>query len=124
MDADSHAHGVKIARRNTVLAHLRNKLRSGDVYVERSASYRRFDTYLAPSAEATSIAGDLGLPGTPERWLAERGQELDDRLRRFARRLARGQLEGVGLIDGRLSISPRWGSIFHADSHWKHSQVI
>lgn len=99
----------RISRRlyeTAVLAHLRNKLRSGDVYVERSASYRRFDAYLAPSAEATSIAGDLGLLGTPERWLAERGQELDDRLRRFARRLARGQLEGVGLIDGRLSISP------------------
>ena len=89
-----------------VLAHLRNKLRSGDVYVERSASYRRFDAYLVPSAEAASIAGKLGLPSDPERWLAERGHELDDRLKRFARRLARGQLEGVALIDGRLSISP------------------
>lgn len=99
----------RISRRlyeTAVLAHLRNKLRSGDVYVERSASYRRFDAYLVPSAEAASIAGKLGLPSDPERWLAERGHELDDRLKRFARRLARGQLEGVALIDGRLSISP------------------
>src|SRR3546814_18686579 len=28
------------------IAHLRNKLRSGDVWVERSAGYRRFDRYL------------------------------------------------------------------------------
>jgi len=63
----------RISRRlyeTAVLAHLRNKLRSGDVYVERSASYRRFDAYLASSAATTSIAGSLGLPGTPEHWLA------------------------------------------------------
>jgi hypothetical protein len=32
-----------------VLATLRDKLRSGDIWVERSSSYRRFDSYLLPS---------------------------------------------------------------------------
>jgi TnpA family transposase len=89
-----------------VLAHLRNKLRSGDVYVERSSAYRRFDSYLMPGAAAAPIVKELGLPTRADGWLAERGQELDDRLRRFERRLARGQLEGVALQDGRLLISP------------------
>ena len=31
-----------------VLATLRDKLRSGDIWIERSASYRRFDSYLLP----------------------------------------------------------------------------
>ncbi|WP_425524262.1 DUF4158 domain-containing protein [Brucella anthropi] len=41
----------KINRRlyeTAMLAHLRNKLRSGDVWVERSSAYRRFDSYLLP----------------------------------------------------------------------------
>ena len=35
-----------------------------------------------------------------------RGAELDRRLKRFARRLRRGELEGVELLDGRLHIAP------------------
>ncbi len=41
----------KINRRlyeTATLAHLRNKLRSGDVWVERSSAYRKFDSYLLP----------------------------------------------------------------------------
>jgi hypothetical protein len=32
-----------------VLATLRDRLRSGDVWVERSSGYRRFDSYLLPA---------------------------------------------------------------------------
>jgi len=32
------------------MAHLRNKWRSGDLWVERSSNYRRFDAYLLPPA--------------------------------------------------------------------------
>ena len=60
-----------------VLATLRDKLRSGDVWVERSANYRRFDSYLLPQSELPAIAAKLGLPRTAEEWLAKRGTELD-----------------------------------------------
>ena len=60
-----------------VLATLRDKLRSGDVWVERSSNYRRFDSYLLPQAAVPAAAAELGLPATADEWLAARGQELD-----------------------------------------------
>jgi hypothetical protein len=89
-----------------VFATLRDKLRSGDVWVEGSSNYRRFDSYLLPPAAVPPIAAGLDLPATAEEWLAKRGAELDRRLKRFARRLRRGELEGVELRDGRLHIAP------------------
>ena len=89
-----------------VLAHLRNKWRSGDVWVERPANYRRFDSYLLPQTEVAPIAAGLKLPATADEWLADRGRELDWRLKRFAHRLERGQVEGVSFENGKLSISP------------------
>ena len=89
-----------------VLAHLRNKLRSGDVWVERSSAYRRFDSYMLAPAEAAQITSELGLPATADDWLESRGRELDWRLKRFVHRLQRGRLEGVELRDGRLHITP------------------
>jgi hypothetical protein len=89
-----------------VLAHLRNKWRSGDVWIERSANYRRFDSYLLPPAQVAPIAAGLKLPATADEWLADRGRELDRRLKRFAHRLGRGEIEGVSFENGKLSISP------------------
>jgi len=97
-----------------VLAHLRNKLRSGDVWVERSSGdvwverssgYRRFDSYMLSSKEAEPIACGLSLPATADAWLDVRERELDWRLRRFSNGLQRGRLEGVELRDGRLHVS-------------------
>jgi TnpA family transposase len=89
-----------------VLATLRNRLRSGDVWVERSSNYRRFDSYLLPVSAVAPIAKNLGLPATADEWLATRCRELDARLRRFAQRLQRGRLEGVELRDDRLHVAP------------------
>jgi TnpA family transposase len=89
-----------------VLATLRDKLRSGDVWVERSASYRRFDSYLLPQDAVPAVAAGLKLPATADEWLAGRAGELDRRLKRFSRRLLRGELEGVELRDGRLHVAP------------------
>jgi hypothetical protein len=89
-----------------VFATLRDRLRSGDVWVERSSNYQRFDSYLLPPAAVPAIAAELGLPATADEWLARRGAELDRRLKRFARQLRRGELEGVELRDGRLHITP------------------
>jgi TnpA family transposase len=89
-----------------VLATLRDKLRSGDVWVERSSNYRRFDGYLLPQAAVPAAAAGLDLPAAADEWLAAKGQELDGRLRRFARRLRQGELEGVELRNGRLHVAP------------------
>jgi TnpA family transposase len=88
-----------------VLASLRDKLRSGDVWVERSASYCRFDSYLLPPAAVPAIANSLNLPTTADEWLAARGQELDRRLKRFADSLLQGNLDGVECRDGQLHIA-------------------
>jgi hypothetical protein len=101
--------GGKVDRRlyeTALFAHVRNKLRSGDVWVERSDGYRRFDSYLLSLAEAVPITAGLGLPATADEWLAARADALDWRLRRLANRLPRGKVEGVILRDGRLSIAP------------------
>jgi TnpA family transposase len=89
-----------------VFATLRDKLRSGDIWVERSSGYQHFDSYLLPPSAVPAIATELGLPATADEWLASRGRELDRRLKRFARRLLRGELKGVQLRDGRLQITP------------------
>ena len=99
----------KINRRlyeTATLAHLRNKLRSGDVWVERSSSYRKFDSYLLPEKAVAPIVSALGLPATAAEWLDQRGKELDWRLKKFAQRLKRNQLDGVTLVDDRLQITP------------------
>ena len=88
-----------------VFATLRDKLRSGDIWVEQSGNYRRFDSYLLPQADVAGVATRLGLPMTAEEWLAKRGAELDKRLKGFARLLRHGQLEGVALRDGRLHVA-------------------
>ena len=88
------------------LAHLRNKLRSGDVWVERSTAYRQFDTYMLPQADSEPITTRLGLPTSAEVWLESRSRELDWRLKRFSHQLQRGRLEGVELRDDRLHITP------------------
>jgi hypothetical protein len=89
-----------------VLATLRDKLRSGDIWVERSSSYRQFHSYLLPTSAVPSAAAELGLPATADEWLTTKAAELDRRLKRFARRLQRDELEGVEFRDGRLHVSP------------------
>jgi len=89
-----------------VLATLRDKLRSGDVWVERSSNYRRFDSYLLPAAAVPAAVAQLKLPATADEWLATKGQELDRRLKRFAKRLQRGDLEGVEFDGERLHVTP------------------
>lgn len=88
------------------MAHIRNKLRSGDIWVARSSGYRRFDSYLLPAEASALIVAGLNLPPSAYAWLAERTSSLDQRLKRFAHNLSNGRLEGVRLVDGRLQITP------------------
>lgn len=56
--------GENIDRRlyeTAAFATLRDRLRSGDIWVDGSRSYRRFDAYLMPRAEVPAAAASLGL---------------------------------------------------------------
>lgn len=88
------------------MAHIRNKLRSGDIWVERSSGYRRFDSYFLSAEASAPIVAALNLPPSADAWLTERTASLDRRLKRFAHVLSNGRLEGVRLVDGRLQITP------------------
>jgi hypothetical protein len=78
---------------------------SAPVWVERSANYGRFASYLLPQAAVPAIANSLSLPATADEWLAARGQELDRRLKRFANSLVHGNLDRVQFRDGQLHIA-------------------
>ena len=99
----------KINRRlyeTATLAHVRNKLRSGDIWVERSSAYRQFDSYLF------SALGERARDRGPQP--AGVGRCLDRAARGHARRPAEAvraqrhprQAEGVKLVDDRLQITP------------------
>ncbi len=101
--------GGEISRRlyeTAAVATLRDRLKSGDVWVEGSRAYRRFGDYLLPkdqvAAEARGLPVNVELGG----YLAGRANLLDQRLASFARRLRRGDLAGVTLEGDRLSVTP------------------
>ena len=89
-----------------VLATLRDRLRSGDVWIERTRNYQRFDEYLLPPADVTPAAAGLPVTTDVDAYIAERAKALDFRLRRFVRLLTKGKLEGVELRDVKLYVAP------------------
>ena len=89
-----------------VVATLRDRLRAGDVWVEGSRDYRRFDSYLMPRVEAEIVLKKQGLETDPHAWLQERRQLLSHRLSEVERKLRQNQLDGVRLENGRLRITP------------------
>ena len=89
-----------------VLATLRDRLRSGDVWIERTRNYQRFDEYLLPPADVTTAAAGLPVTTDVDAYIAERAKALDFRLRRFVRLLTKGKLEGVELRDVKLYVAP------------------
>ena len=101
--------GENIDRRlyeTAAFATLRDRLRSGDIWVDGSRNYRRFDAYLLPRAEVPAAAASLGLPATAGAYLADRARLLDWRLRRFAGALRRDAIEDVEIGGGKLKVTP------------------
>jgi TnpA family transposase/transposase/cell division inhibitor SulA len=92
------------------LAALRDRLRSGDVWVEGGRAFRPLSADLVPAATvaARKEAGTLRL-GVPEdvvAWLAEKRDEVVLKLQQLANRARAGKLKGVRLVDGKLVVSP------------------
>ena len=89
-----------------LVATLRDRLRSGDIWIEGSRAYKRFADYLLPTSEVAAEAEALPVNVEMGPYLAERASLLDQRLASFARRLAKGDLVGVALNGEQLSVTP------------------
>jgi hypothetical protein len=91
------------------LAVLRDRLRSGDVWVEGSRAFRPLEAQLIPRPVfvARKQVGDLrlGVPREADAWIAEKQQELDFKLKQLSYRAQTGKLAGIRLVDGVLTIA-------------------
>jgi TnpA family transposase len=91
------------------LAVLRERLRSGDVWVEGGRAFRPLEAQLmlGPAFAARKEAGDLrlGVPRGADAWIAEKEQELDFKLKRLSHQARTGKLAGIRMENGVLIIS-------------------
>jgi TnpA family transposase len=89
---------------------LRDRLRSGDIWVEGSRSFRAFDDFLLPpeTFAARRRAGELGLAVADrfDDWRTERVKLLDSRLQEIDALAAAGKLSEAVITAEGLSISP------------------
>ena len=97
------------------LAALRDRLRSADIWVYGSRSYRPIDEHLMPRSTFDTMKEEdrlgLGVQGDGAQWLAEASQMLDFNLKRLAHRARSGKLEGVRLEAGSLIVTPTAGEV-------------
>ncbi len=97
------------------LAVLRDRLRSADIWVDGSRSFRPIDEHLMPRSTFAAMKEEdrlgLGVQGDGAAWLAEARQMLDFNLKRLAHRVRSGKLEGVRLEAGTLIVTPTTGEV-------------
>ena len=97
------------------LAALRDRLRSADVWVDGSRSFRPIDEHLMPRPTFTAMKEEdrlgLGVQADGAAWLAEARQLLDFNLKRLAHRARVRKLEGVRLEAGTLVVTPTAGDV-------------
>jgi TnpA family transposase len=88
------------------LSTLRDKLRSGDIYLPNSRRYTDPETFLIPRSEwltlRTDVCQQLDLDPTGKARLSERAQELKDLLPRVDRVLDRS--DGIRIEEGELIV--------------------
>lgn len=93
-----------------VMMTLRERLQSGDVWVEGSRAFRAFDDFLLPpdAFAARREAGELSLAVADrfEDWRSEKTKLLETRLREVEELAAAGELPEATLTEEGLSISP------------------
>ena len=93
-----------------VMMGLRERLQSGDVWVEGSRAFRAFDDFLLPrdAFENRRKADELGLvvPDRFEDWRDDKTKRLETRLREVDALSAADELPEASLTEEGLSISP------------------
>jgi TnpA family transposase len=93
-----------------IMMALRQRLQSGDVWVEGSRAFRAFDDFLLPREAFANRqkTGELGLAVVDrfEDWRDEKTKRLEARLREVDALAAAGELPEASLTEEGLSISP------------------
>lgn len=96
-----------------VLGELRNRLRSGDIWVRDSKQYKEFDSHLLGASAFAEMRSNDGVPLAVtldcEEYILERIDLLDQRCSQVNDLLKRHSLEGIQIIDNKLSVSPYRG---------------
>ena len=105
--------GATIDRRAyevAVMAALRDRMRSGDIWVEGSRAFRAFDDFLLPPETFATRRKEnelwLAVPDSFDDWRAERVGLLEIRLREIDAMAAAGTLPDATITNEGLSISP------------------
>ncbi|WP_336814152.1 Tn3 family transposase [Bosea sp. MMO-172] len=97
------------------LTHLRDRLRSGDVWVEGSRSFRPVDEHLMPKPAFVALKQEdrlgLGVQDDGAAWLSEVREMMDFNLQRLAWRARYGKLDSVRLEAGTLIVTPHASDI-------------
>jgi hypothetical protein len=97
------------------LAALRDRLRSAEIWIDGSRSFRPIDEHLMPRSTFITMKEEdrlgLGVEADGAQWLAEACQMLDFNLKRLAHRTRSGKLEGVRLEAGTLIVTPTAGEV-------------
>lgn len=89
-------------REVAVMFHLRDALRSGDIWLDRSHRYGDLRHVLVPMAVARIMK--LAVPSNPHVWLADRKARLADGLVRLGRAARNGTIPHGSIEDGTLRI--------------------
>jgi hypothetical protein len=88
-----------------VLAALRDRLRSGDIWIDGSHNYRAFEDYLLPIETPEIVTIQINGARDALGYLDLRADVLHERLSFVAERAKRGDLNGVEIEDGTLYIA-------------------
>lgn len=89
-------------REVAVMFHLRDALRSGDIWLDRSHRYGDLRHVLVPMMVARTMK--LAVPPDPHVWLADRKARLADGLARLGRAARNGTIPHGSIEDGTLRI--------------------
>jgi len=92
------------------LAELRDRLRSGDIWVTGSRQYRDFETYLIAATTFKAMQQQAPLPLTIDTeftaYMAERREKLKEDMASVASKARENTLPDVTLTEGDLRITP------------------
>lgn len=87
----------------SVLFHLRDAFRSGDIWLEQSRRYADLKQTLVPMA-ATQATARLAVPFDPGEWITDRKRQMADGLARLACAARTGAIPGGSIENGVLKV--------------------
>jgi TnpA family transposase len=105
-----------------VLSEMSNGLRSGDLWVDGSRHYLKFDNYMIEPAKWEQQRVQMLEAEDPlldcEAYLSGRKKELDQQLKRVSELIQQRQLQDVRLENNKLVVSPLTRAVPEQTEHW------